>query len=163
MANAYYGKTILGELSDAQALPNATAVDSTNMVYVGGKTGGSLWINIYANTAISIATGQAFNIEFQSYSADTAASAISPFSTANAGGMYEGSGTSEDEAHVYLLHATNADGQLDFAAGDLMCSYGIPEDNLRLISHDYVQLVYTTDADESATEKVDAFVWIKPA
>ena len=163
MANSYYGKTPLGELSDAQALPNATAVDSTNMVYVGGKTGGSLWINVYANTTIVIATAQAFSIEFQSFSTDTAASAISPFSTANKGGIYQATGTSEDEAHIYLLHKTSTEGELNFAAGDLMCSFGIPEDMLRLLSHDYVQLVYTTDADESAAEKVDAFVWVKPA
>jgi len=162
MANAYYGKTILGELSDAQTLPNATAVDSTAMVYVGGKTGGSLWINVYANTAVTIATGQAFNIEFQSFSADTAASAIPPFSTSNKGGMYQASGTAESDAHIYLLHKTSADGELAFAAGDLMCSFGVPEDLMRLLSHTYVQLVYTTDANESS-ETVDAFVWIKPS
>ena len=103
MANAYYGKTILGELSDAQAFPNAAAVDSTNMIYVGGKTGGSLWINVYANTAITIATGQAFNIEFQSYSADTAASATS-FITSSNGGATTSFATGTTLANATVTH-----------------------------------------------------------
>ena len=163
MANAYYGKQIIGELSDAQALPNATSVDSTNMVEIVGATGGQLWINVYANTAISIATGQLFYIELQGFSADTAASATSPFSTANNGGINPASGTLEDEAHYWLLHKTSGDGQLDFAAGDLVTQCAIPEDMFRLLSYDFVQLRYETDADESSTEKVDAFVWIKPS
>lgn len=161
MSNAYYGKQILGELSDAQTLPNATAADSTNMVYVGNRTGGRLWIEVYANTAITIATGQAFSIEFQSYSADTAASAISPFSKDNESGYVVNSGgTSEPDAHIYLLHKTSADGELAFSAGDLITQFAIPEDMLNALGHDYVQLVYTTDADESS-EKVDAFVCVK--
>ena len=162
MADARYGKTIIGEFSDAQTLPDSGAVDSTSMVYVGGPTGGQQWINVYATTAVTIATGQAFSIELQSYSADTAASAISPFSTSNGGGIPQASGTSEPDAHYYILHKTSADGELAFAAGDLMTQCAIPEDMLRLLSHDYVQLVYTTDANESS-ETVTAFVWIKPS
>ena len=79
MANRY-GKNIVDVmLSDSQILPNATSVDSTNMAYVGGQTGGKLRIAVYAAEAIAIATGQAFNIELQTFSSDTAASAISPF------------------------------------------------------------------------------------
>ena len=162
MADKRFGKNIIGELSDAQALPNATGVDSTNMVYVGGPTNGKLWINVYAGTAISIATGQAFNIELQSFSTDTAASAISPFSTSNGGGVgaVAGAGTSEDNAHVYLLHKTSADAQLDFSAGSLICEFAIPETMLNLISHTYVQLRYLTDANESS-ETITAFVYDK--
>ena len=162
MADARYGKTIIGELSDAQTLPDGTAVDSTNMVFVGGPTGGQLWINVYAETAVVIATAQAFSIELQSYSADTAASAISPFSTSNKGGIPQATGTSEPDAHYYLLYKTSADNELAFAAGDLITQCAIPEDMLRLLSHDYVQLVYTTDATETS-ETVTAFVWIKPS
>lgn len=150
MANAYYGKEVISEISDAQALPNAVSVDSTNMAYIGGQSGRGLAVSVYANTAISIATAQLFYIELQVWTADVAASAISPFKTA---------GAAEDNAHLWLLHKTSADGQLDFAAGDLICEYVIPnwfyEDGVK---YDYVQLRYETDADESATEKVDAFL-----
>lgn len=152
MANNY-GKVPIGTFSDGQALPNATVADSTNMVNIGGQSNGALMVSVYANTAISIATGQAFYIELQAYSSDTAASATSPFSTSNSGLT----GTLEDNAHMYLLHKTSADDQLDFAAGDLICQIGVPSEWLNKLSYDYIQLVYTTDADESS-EKVDAFV-----
>jgi len=151
----------LASLSAAQTLPNAGGVDSTNMGYIGlGNTGGRIWLDVYANTAITIATGQAFSIEFQSYSSDTAASAIPPFSTANAGGKAGATGTAESDAHYYIMHKTSDDGELAFSAGDLMTQMAIPEDLLRLLSHDYVQLRYLTDADEH-TEKVDAFIYAK--
>jgi len=161
MANAYYGKNIVGELSDAQALPDATTDDSTEMVYVGNRTNGQLWINVYANTDITIATGQAFNIELEAYSSDTAASATAFFSSGNAHGeCANGDGTDEADAHYYLLHKTSADGELAFSAGDLITQCAIPEDLLNAVGYDWVQLKYTTDADESS-EKVDAFVWVK--
>ena len=146
-------------LSDGQTLPDATSVDSTNMAYVGGPTGGKLRLAVYAKTAIAIASAQAFNIEFQAYSADTAASATSPFSNANDGAQAAaGSGTLHDEAHLYLIHKTSADGAIAFSAGDLIIDIGLPESNLALLSYDYVQLVYTTDATETG-ETVDAFVY----
>ena len=161
MSDAYYRKNILGELSDAQTLPNAGSADSTNMVYVGNRTGGNLWIDVYANNAVEIATGQAFNIEFESYSADTASSAIAPFSTGNVGGtVANGDATLETTAHYYILHKTSADDECAFVAGDLMTQMAIPEDLLNALGHDYVQLKYTSDADESA-DKVDAFVYAK--
>lgn len=158
-----YGRTnTVGILSDAQALPNATAVDSTNMVEIGGSTNGQLMLSIFANTAISIATGQAFSIEIQAFTADTAASADSFYSEVNLGGINaETSGTANPEAHMYLLHKTSADAQLDFSAGDMIYECALPDNMLRLLSYDWVQLVYTTDADESSTEKVDAFIWSK--
>lgn len=161
MANAYYGKTnIIGELSDAQTLPSATAAASTNMVYIGGQTGGRLWIDVYANTAISIATGQLLSIEIQGYTSDTSGSATSPFSVTNSSGRQGASGTSEDNAHYHILSKTTADDQLDFDQYDLVTQAAIPEDMFRLLSYDYVQLYYTTDANESS-EKVDAFVYVK--
>ena len=160
----YYGKNIVGELplSDAQTLPDSTDDDSTNMVYVGNPTNGQLWINVYANTAITIATGAVFNIELESYSdGDTPASAIAPFTKDNAHGeIANGDGTAETDAHIYLLHKTSADTELAFSAGDLITQCAIPEDMLNAIGHTYVQLKYETDADESS-EKVDAFVWVK--
>ena len=155
-----YGKNIVDVmLSDSQILPNATSVDSTNMAYVGGPTGGKLRIAVYAAEAIAIADGQAFNIELQTFSSDTAASAISPFSNANDGAQAAGgSGTSHDVAHMYLLHKTTADDAIAFTAGDLMVDIGLPEPMMALLGHDYVQLVYTTDANESS-ETVDAFIY----
>ena len=161
MANAYYGRTnIIGELSDAQALPSGTSGDSTNMVNIVGQTGGHLWIDVYANTAITIATGQAFNIELEGYTSDTAASATPPFSKTNSSGRQGASGTAESDAHYYILHKTSADGELAFDQYDLITQCAIPEDLFRLLSYDYVQLKYTTDANESS-EKVDAFVYVK--
>ena len=160
----YHGKAtsaIVGDLSDAQTLPNATSVDSTNIVNIVGATKGNMWIDVYANTAISIATGQAFSIELEGYTADTAASATPPFSVDNYGGnVARGSGTAESDAHMYLLHKTSADGELAFSAGDLIAQCAIPEDLFRALAYDYVQLKYTTDANESS-EKVDAFVYVK--
>jgi len=161
----YHGlatSSIVGILSDAQTLPNATAVDSTNMVDITGPTKGNMWINVYANTAITIATGQAFNIELEGFTADTAASATPPFSKDNSElfSSVDGGGTAESDAHFYLIHKTSADGELAFSAGDLVTQVCIPEDLFRALSYDFVQLKYTTDADESS-EKVDAFVFYK--
>jgi len=153
MANTYYGKQILGELSDAQTLPNATAVDSTNMVYVGDNTNGKLWIDVYANTAISIANTFVLHIDLQGFTADTAASATAPFSTAGA--------VLANTTPLYrILSITASGGATVFAAGDLMTQCAIPEDLFALLSYDFVQLVYTTTANESA-ETVDAFVYSK--
>lgn len=165
MANAYHGKIIIGELSDAQTLPNATSEDSDAMVGLGAtksSTGGTLWIDVYANTAISIASGQLFYIELQSFTADTAASADSPFSSTNSGGVPGATGTAELEGHYYILHKTSADGACAWDAGDLITQCAVPEDLLRLRSQDFIQLRYETDADESS-EKVDAFVYVKPS
>jgi len=164
MANEYQTHNrpnVVGWLSDNQALPSATTADSTNMVYVGGSTNGALMLSIFANTAISIATGQAFSIELQAYSSDTAASADSFYSEVNLGGINQTTGTVNPEAHIYLLHKTSADAQLDFSAGDLIYECALPDNMLRLVSYDYVQLLYTTDANESS-ETVDAFIWAKP-
>lgn len=151
MSNAYYGKRILGELSDAQTLPNATSADSTNMVYIGGHTNGGVAIYVYANNAVEIATGQAFNIELEFYTSDTAASAVAPFS-------YDNSGTQTAvPGHYYIYHKTSDDDAAAWAAGELITMCVIPEELIALMNYDYVQLKYTTDADESA-DKVDAFV-----
>src|SRR6056297_82752 len=145
----YHGKAtaaIHGTLSDDQTLPNAQSEDSDNMVNIVGPTKGNLWIDVYAGTDITTATGQAFNIELEGYTADTAASATPPFS--------------DTDAHYYLLHKTSADGELAFDEGDLITQCAVPEDLLDAQSYDYIQLKYTTDADESS-EKVDAFVYWK--
>lgn len=151
MSNAYYGKRILGELSDAQTLPASTTADSTNMVYIGGPTNGGFAVYVYANNAVEIVTGQAFSIELEFFTADTAASALAPFS-------YNNSGTQTAvPGHFYLYHKTSADDGAAWAAGELITMCVIPDELIALMNYDYVQLKYTTDADES-DDKVDAFV-----
>lgn len=151
MANAYYGKSILGELSDAQTLPNNDSVDSTNMVNIAKTTNGGLAISVYANNAVEIATGQAFSIEVEFYTSDTAASAVSPFS-------YDNSGTQTAvPGHYYIYDKTSDDDAAAWAAGELITQFIIPQELTDLMGYDWVQLKYTTDADESA-DKVDAFV-----
>lgn len=133
----FHGKGVVATLSDNVALPNATSGYTTNDYNMIGATNNGLQIVVYANTAISIATGQAINIELVAgASADPTTSPI-------------------DNAHVYLLHKTSADNKLDFAAGDLVCSYVL--DDLLLADIPYVRLKITTDADESS-ELYSAFV-----
>lgn len=167
MANAYYGKNIIGELSDAQTLPNNTSVDSTNMVFIAGPVNGDLWIDVYANTAISIADTKALIVELEGYTADTAASATAPFSSANSGAINQlvaGNGTVlANSASAYrILDGLASGGAMAWSAGDLITQCAIPEDLMRALAYDYVQLKYTTTADESS-EKVDAFVYVKGA
>ena len=162
MANAYYGKNILGELSDGQTLPNAGSVDSTNMVAIGGPTLGKLWIDVYAATAITIANTYVLHIAMQGFTADTASSATAPHSISNKSGILGASGTvlTEGTAYYYLMHMTAGSAGVTWAINDLICQAAIPEDMFRLLSYDFVQLVYTTTANE-ASEKVNAFVYTK--
>jgi len=139
---------VVGEfLSDAQTLPNAGTVDSTNMVNIAGATGGRLYLSVFANTATEIVTGQAFSIELQGFTSDTAASAT---------GIHSSAGVVEP-AHYYILHKTSADDQIAWLEGELIAEIPLPEKMLKALSYDWVQLVYLTDADESA-DKVDAFI-----
>jgi hypothetical protein len=155
MADARYGHSILEELSDAQALPNAGTSDSTNMVEIPGssgrkKTNSGLSIFVYANTDITIATAQKFTIEVETYTSDSASSARPPF-------WYKSSGTTTAQAncHWYPLYKDSSDGELKFSAGDLICEIPIP--SKQIYKDDFIHLKYTTDADESS-EKVDAFL-----
>lgn len=153
MSNAYYGKLILGELSDAQALPNNGSADSDNMVYVGGKTNGRLWINVYANTDISIADTKSLFIDIETWTSDAASSAIAPFSSG---------GTAISGATYRILNLTASGAAVTFSAGDLIVQVAVPEDLMNQFStpHTYIQIKYTTTDNESS-EKVDAFVYAK--
>ena len=130
-------------LCDAQALPDTTSGDSTNMVDVGVGAGNTAWLYVYANNDVEIASDQAFAMELQCFTADTAASAVSPI----------------DDGHVELLTKTAADGEMAFAAGDLIGCWGLSPEMLG--TSRWVQLLFTTDADES-DDDVDAFVVFKP-
>jgi hypothetical protein len=144
MAN--YGKQVITQLATAMTLPNALTKDTTAMAFVGGSTNGALALSVYAVTAFAVATAKTFSIELQSYSADTAASAIPPFSTANTGLT----GTAESDAHYYVMHKTAADGAMAISAGSLITQCIIPQELLDKLAHDWVQLTFLTDEDLSA-------------
>jgi hypothetical protein len=120
-------------LSSAQALPNATAADSTNVVDYGGNSGGLAKIVVKANTNIAIANGKALTI------------------TAS----YGSTSTPTDTLDKVLFTKTAAAAGFSYAAGDTIVEEIIPDslpDNYR-----FLKLTYTTTANES-TEKVDAYV-----
>ena len=120
-------------LSSAQALPNATAADSTNVVDYGGNSGGLAKIVVKANTNIAIANGKALTI------------------TAS----YGSTSTPTDTLDKVLFTKTAGAEGFSYAAGDTIVEEIIPDslpDNYR-----FLKLTYTTTANES-TEKVDAYV-----
>ena len=120
-------------LSSAQALPNATAADSTNVVDYGGNSGGLAKIVVKANTNIAIANGKALTI------------------TAS----YGSTSTPTDTLDKVIFTKTAAAAGFSYAAGDTIVEEIIPDslpDNYR-----FLKLTYTTTANES-TEKVDAYV-----
>ena len=109
MANAYYGHEIVGELADALSLPTDGSPDNcTQMVYVGNETNGGLWMYVYCNAAIAVASGEEFNIQFVSYSSDTIGSATSPFSNTNNGARPGSTGTAEADVSTLELEYTRS-------------------------------------------------------
>ena len=120
-------------LSSAQALPNNTAADSTNVVDYGGNSGGLAKIVVKANTDINIANEKALTI------------------TAS----YGSTSTPTDTLDKVLFTKTAAAAGFSYAAGDTIVEEIIPDslpDNYR-----FLKLTYTTTDDQSA-EKVDAYV-----
>ena len=157
----YYGIiNPVGTLSDNQAMPNATNEPSDAMVFVGGPHNGTLWINVYSDDGVTYGASATGSIELEAFSADTTGSATAPFSITNASGLIQGSGTTSDNAHTYLMHHTAADSALAFSAGDLICEFGIPETMLKLVGFDWVQLRYA-NSENFATKEISAFVYIK--
>ncbi|MDY0183539.1 MAG: hypothetical protein RBR39_09585 [Proteiniphilum sp.] len=120
-------------LSSAQALPNATAADSTNVVDYGGNSGGLAKIVVKANTDIAVASTYALTIV----------------------ASYGSTSTPTDTLDKVLFTKTAAAAGFSYAAGDTIVEEIIPDslpDNYR-----FLKLTYTTTANESA-EKVDAYV-----
>lgn len=120
-------------LSSAQALPNNTAADSTNVVDFGGNSGGLAKIVVKANTNIAVAN---------TYKLTIVAS-------------YGSTSTPTDTLDKVIFTKTAAAAGFSYAAGDTIVEEIIPDslpDNYR-----FLKLTYTTTADES-TEKVDAYV-----
>ena len=120
-------------LSSAQALPNNTSADSTNVVDFGGNSGGLAKIVVKANTNIAVAN---------TYKLTIVAS-------------YGSTSTPTDTLDKVLFTKTAAAAGFSYAAGDTIVEEIIPDslpDNYR-----FLKLTYTTTADESS-EKVDAYV-----
>lgn len=120
-------------LSSAQALPNATAADSTNVVDFGGNSGGLAKIVVKANTNIAVAN---------TYKLTIVAS-------------YGSTSTPTDTLDKVIFTKTAAAAGFSYAAGDTIVEEIIPDslpDNYR-----FLKLTYTTTANES-NEKVDAYV-----
>lgn len=128
--NKYHGHIPVAILADNVALPSATSEYTTDDYNFIGPTNVGLKIVVYANTAVEIATGQAFNIEIM------AGSSADPTSGPVA------------ENHVYIVHKTSADGELAWADNALIATY--PLDAEFLGTNVYVRLKLTTDANESA-------------
>ena len=59
-----------------------------------------------------------------------------------------------------LCGVQRLESEIAWLAGELIAQIAVPEDLLAALDYDYIQLKYTTDADESA-DKVDAFVYYK--
>ncbi len=120
-------------LSSAQALPNNTAADSTNVVDFGGNSGGLAKIVVKANTNIAVANTYALTIV----------------------ASYGSTSTPTDTLDKVLFTKTAGADGFAYAAGDTIVEEIIPDslpDNYR-----FLKLTYTTTANES-TEKVDAYV-----
>ena len=120
-------------LSSAQALPNNTAADSTNVVDFGGNSGGLAKIVVKANTNIAVAN---------TYKLTIVAS-------------YGSTSTPTDTLDKVIFTKTAAAAGFSYAAGDTIVEEIIPDslpDNYR-----FLKLTYTTTANES-NEKVDAYV-----
>ncbi len=120
-------------LSSAQALPNATDADSTNVVDYGGNSGGLAKIVVKANTDITVANTYALTI------------------TAS----YGSTNTPTDTLDKVIFTKTAGLAGFSYSAGDTIVEEIIPDslpDNYR-----FLKLTYTTTANESS-EKVDAYV-----
>lgn len=120
-------------LSKAQALPNATSRDSTNVVKYGGNSLGFVKIVVKAHSAVSIANEKALTIV----------------------ASYGATSTPTDTLSKVLYTATAGSGGITFAPGETICEEIIP-DSLP-DDYKYVKLTYTTTANES-TDTVDAYV-----
>lgn len=162
MSDNRYGNNVVQELADAVLLGYGAAVECESMGYIGGQTGGQLWLRVYAATDISIDGTEYWYIEFESYSSDSVGSMIAPFSVDNSGGINQATGTVETNAHMYLLCKTSSDSTLAFSKGDLITEMAIPEKLCRLLEHDYVNVRNITDKS-AASERIDILLCINPS
>ena len=131
----HHGKNPI-QVQEELALPNATTVNSTAWQYKG-PTNYAQILQVYANTDIDIASGQALSIEFVTGATNTPSGALVP------------------ATHTYLLHKTATDAAIDLAAGDLICEFALPDG---LMTEDYYyRLEIVSDYDESS-EKIDVLL-----
>ena len=165
MANAYHGKTILGELMDNITVGDA---DSSQSVYVGKATNGKLWVEIYVgDTEVALGSTDALEFYLQTASSDTLGDHEAPISHDNSGGKTpDASGTFAHgesneiaaDAATYGVKFTAGSGTLTFAVGDLIAEIAIPDTMMRLCGHTYVQLKMIETEIAGVTGTIDAFV-----
>jgi len=111
------------------SLPDGNTSYTADMTYVGASNGKQRLLMI-AQNAVEIATGLAISVEF------VYATTADP--TTN----------KKTAAHIYLLHKTNADDELAYAAGAIMIDFVLPEG--LMAAGDHFRLKITTDATETA-------------
>lgn len=132
---SYHGYNPI-KADEEHALPNATTNYTEAWQYVG-PTNYKQILKVYANTDISIATGEDFTIEFVTGATATPTTPLIA------------------ESHTYLLSKTSADGVLAFDAGDLLCEFALPDE---LMTDDYYYRLKVTTTGNEATEKIDVLL-----
>jgi len=135
MAN--YNKTgyaIDQVLSSDQALPNATAGDSTNIATLNTTKGGDIRVVVSAaSTAVELAGGASLEIRPTVGLTASAVTTVLP--------------------SILLKEAVQTD--VTWASGEVICEFNIPRSLIG--ANRYLKLTYVTSADEHE-DKVDAFI-----
>lgn len=135
MAN--YNKTgyaIDQVLSSDQALPNATAGDSTNIATLNTTKGGDIRVVVCASsTAVELAGGASLEIRPTVGLTASAVTTVLP--------------------SILLKEAVQTD--VTWASGEVICEFNIPRSLIG--ANRYLKLTYVTSADEHE-DKVDAFI-----
>ena len=130
MATNNHGHNPIGTFSDAADLPGSATTEYSTAINIA-DLGGQAEIAVYANSAITIATGNLFNIEIEKSADGTTYVALF-----------------DDDSHVYLTHKTTADDELAILANAVIGRVGIAKDTMD--GYDYIRLAYTVGADQSA-------------
>lgn len=128
-----YGFAIDQILSEDQALPNKTSVDSTNTIKLDAVADDGLHIVVCAaSTTVELATGASLEIRPKIGATEGTVTNVLPSILIKEGGQSD----------------------VSWAPGEMICQFNIPA---KLIgSARYLKLTYVTSADESA-DKVEAF------
>ena len=124
---------------DGQTLPATTGAATSvtsDAIFINQDENTLMELVIVADTAITVATAKAFNIEIKT--------------CATSGGSYTGPIA---ESHFYALHKTSADGELSISKGADIFHIGLTPDYF----NKYMKIVLTSDVDLSAY-KLSAFL-----
>ena len=128
-----YGFAIDQILSENQALPNASSVDSTNTIKLDAVADDGLHIVVCAaSTTVGLASGATLEIRPTIGATEGTVTTVLP--------------------SILIKEGVQSD--VSWLPGEMICQFNIPA---KLIgSARYLKLTYVTSADESA-EKVEAF------